>query len=86
MKKSKKIVILLFTLSIIIFILSFTISLALNKKYAVDEIVFTKTNTGLLGIQKIIEADYLWMMYLNIFYALMLIILAIAFILVKRKM
>lgn len=75
-----KIKIFIITLSFLylaIIIIKFTINLLLNKKYAVDEIIYTDRKEGLLGISEIITKDYLHMIYFNAFFIIILFVLFI---------
>ncbi|WP_304198245.1 hypothetical protein [Flavobacterium alvei] len=73
MKKINKLALIVITGVICFFVISFNINLILNKKYAVDEIPFTTRKQGLIGVQEIISLDYLYMIYLNIFFVVLLI-------------
>lgn len=70
---------------LILFGVSFTINLALNKKYAVDEIPYTHSKKALEGIQEIVQRDYVSMIYINAAYTIAIIILLVLLIR-KRKM
>lgn len=70
---------------ICLYIISFTMDLLLNKKYAVDEIPFTNRQQGLVGIQEVIERDYMQMLYLNIGYVFVLIVISIILLTIKKK-
>ncbi len=86
MKNKAKIFIvtsLFFTLVIII--VKFTINLLLNKKYAVDEIIYTDRKEGLIGIYEIISKDYLFMLYFNLFFIIILFILFIYYLIIFVK-
>lgn len=85
MKKIYKILLILFSLAVITSIVLFNINLLLNKKYAVDEISYTKRPEGLVGIQQIITQDYIYMLYFNIFYILILISLIVLIFRMRRK-
>ena len=85
MKKIYKILLTLFSLVVIISIVLFNINLLLNKKYAVDEISYTSRPEGLVGIQQIITQDYIYMLYFNILYILILISLIVLILRIKRK-
>ena len=80
MKKTYKIIgLIAFMGAIISFIISATINLLLNKKYAVDEIKYTERKQGLEGIQEIITTDYINTIYSNAFIIVLLIGFTIIF-------
>lgn len=66
--------IILVTVSIIAYIISATVNIMLNKKYAVDEIAYTDKKDGLKGIQEIVSTDYINIYYLNIIVIFILLV------------
>ena len=85
MTKKAKALIIIIILLFMFMLVQFNINLVLNKKYAVDEISYTHREEGLKGIQEIIENDYIYMLYFNVFYMLLLIGIIILIVTIKRK-
>ncbi len=85
MTNKRKVIYLIIVGLICLYIISFTMDLLLNKKYAVDEIPYTNRQQGLVGIQEVIEKDYVHMLYLNIGYVFVLIIISIIILTIKKK-
>jgi hypothetical protein len=73
----KKIIFGILSLVIIVVDIRFIFNILLNKKYAVDELSDLKTSKALLGVQKIIELDYLYINYILLINAIWIVVLCI---------
>ena len=74
MKIKVKIIIAVISVSTIIFTLLYTVNLALNKKYFVDELSLNNTPEKLVHVYNTISSDYNNAMFLNLFLIFLVLI------------